>query len=43
MTKGEKLKPLKVKILSSYEDEVYLWLFLMWVTVLNQYRLVVHH
>lgn len=43
MTKVEKLKPLKVKILSSYKDEVYVWLFLIWVMVLNQYKVMVHH
>jgi len=43
MTKGKKLKPLKIKVLSSYKDEVYLWLFLIWVMLLNQYKLMVHH
>lgn len=41
--KRGKIKALKVKALSRYKDEVYLWILLIWVMVLNQYKLMVHH
>lgn len=40
MIKGEKIKVCQgKKNLSSCKDEVYLWIFLIWVMMLNQYKL----